>query len=64
MDASLDRAFAAQVAHAVQAKFAALPKTGKPQPHEHTVLAGTPIPSPQASCKLVGAPRAEGHCKA
>lgn len=28
------------VAAAIQAAFAGLPKTGKPQPHEHTVLAG------------------------
>jgi tRNA-specific adenosine deaminase 1 len=32
--------FAADVAAAVTARFAALPKTGKPQAHEHTVLAG------------------------
>jgi hypothetical protein len=31
---------AAAVAEAVQGAFAALPKTGKPQPHEYTVLAG------------------------
>lgn len=31
---------AAAVAGAVQAKYVALPKTGKPQPHEHTILAG------------------------
>jgi len=29
-----------EVAEAVQAMFSAMPKTGKPQPHESTVLAG------------------------
>ena len=32
-----------RVAAAVQARWAALPKAGKPQPHEHTVLAGFAI---------------------
>lgn len=38
--AAADRTLAAEAARAVQAVYAALPKTGKPQPHEHTVLAG------------------------
>jgi hypothetical protein len=37
------RTLAAQIALDVQAAFAALPKNGKPQPHEHTVLAGTQL---------------------
>lgn len=36
----MDRQLAARVARAVQDTFAALPKTGKPQPNEHTVMAG------------------------
>ncbi len=36
----LDPDLAAAVAAAVQERWAALPKTGKPQPNEHTVLAG------------------------
>eukprot|EP00887_Chlorella_sp_A99_P007976 scaffold12.g7976.t1 len=36
------------VAQAVLAQFAALPKTGKPQPHEHTVLAGIAVALPAA----------------
>jgi hypothetical protein len=32
---------AAEVSAAVQERFASLPKNGKPQAHEHTVLAGT-----------------------
>lgn len=36
-------------AEAVLAQFAALPKTGKPQPHEHTVLAGIALTLPPAS---------------
>lgn len=36
------------VAAAVLAQFAALPKTGKPQPHEHTVLAGIALLLPAA----------------
>ncbi len=34
------------VAEAVLAQWAALPKTGKPQPHEHTVLAGIALELP------------------
>jgi tRNA-specific adenosine deaminase 1 len=34
------------VAQAVLAQFAALPKMGKPQPHEHTVLAGIALSLP------------------
>jgi tRNA-specific adenosine deaminase 1 len=34
------------VAQAVLAQFVALPKTGKPQPHEHTVLAGIALSLP------------------
>lgn len=34
------------VAEAVLAQWAALPKTGKPQPHEHTVLAGIALSLP------------------
>lgn len=34
------------VAAAVVAQFAALPKTGKPQAHEHTVLAGIALSLP------------------
>ncbi|KAL4457361.1 hypothetical protein ABPG75_012226 [Micractinium tetrahymenae] len=37
------------VAATVLAQFAALPKTGKPQPHEHTVLAGIVLSLPAAS---------------
>lgn len=37
------------VAAAVLAQFAALPKTGKPQPHEHTVLAGIALSLPAAA---------------
>lgn len=36
-----DKEFASTVADAVLKKFASLLKTGKPQNHEHTVVAGT-----------------------
>jgi len=39
------------VAQAVQESFAALPKTGKPQPHEHTVLAGEHLVLPLQCCR-------------
>lgn len=31
-----------RIAGAILGAFAALPKTGKPQPNEHTILAGSP----------------------
>ena len=42
----------AGVAEAVMAQFAALPKTGKPQPHEHTVLAGMALSLPAAGASI------------
>lgn len=36
----IDGTLAAQIARLVQSAYAALPKTGKPQPNEYTVLAG------------------------
>lgn len=42
------------MAEAVLAQWAALPKTGKPQPHEHTVLAGIALEMPAAAAVATG----------
>lgn len=55
------------VAKAVLAQWAALPKTGKPQPHEHTVLAGIALELPtsgggisSSGCTSSGTPAGAG----
>lgn len=45
----------AALAAAVTSAYAALPKTGKPQPNEHTVLAGGTFP-PTATAALRSCP--------
>jgi tRNA-specific adenosine deaminase 1 len=41
------------VANAVLRRYGALPKTGKPQPNEHTVLAGFVLEAPGSELRCV-----------